>query len=178
MDIVKSETINIRAFQANDTVEFTAACLESYDTLGKWMPWCHREYSCDEAMNWISQCTKEIEAGNSYDFGIFRNSDARLIGSVAINQLDHRNKIGNIGYWVRESLQRQGYAKQAVELIRRYGFEELLLVRLEIVVAMGNIASKHVALSAGAEFECVAKNRLIIDGQTEPAAVYSFTTVS
>jgi len=86
------------------------------------MPWCYKDYSSEEAIEWISLCDKEIRHGNSNDLGIFRNADSLLVGSIAINQLDKRNRIGNIGYWVRESLQRQGYAKQAVELIRNTDF--------------------------------------------------------
>ena len=177
MIIAKSQDITIRAFEPADAVEFRTACLESIDTVGKWMSWCHENYTHEEAMAWISFCSKEIEAGNSFDLGIFRNSDSLLVGSIAINQLDKRNRIGNIGYWVRESLQQKGYAVKAVDLIKYYGFQELNLVRLEVVILAENIASKCVAERAGAEFECLAKNRLMHDGHTKTAAVYSFTTV-
>lgn len=178
MDITKSEDITIRPFEPDDAAEFTSACLESIDTVGKWMPWCHENFTHEEAMAWITSCSKQIQAGNSYDLGIFRNPDLLLVGSIAINQLDKRNLIGNIGYWVRESLQQQGYALKAVNLIKDYGFQELNLARLELVILTDNIASKRVAESSGAEFECVAKNRLMHDGMSKPAAVYSFTNGS
>ena len=100
-----------------------------------------------------------------------------LIGSIAINQLDKANKIGNIGYWVRETQQNYGYALQAVELIKDYGFRQLQLVRLEIVVLTENAASIAVAEKSGAEFECIAKSRLMHEGRARAAAIYSFTTV-
>ena len=175
MDIAKSTDITIRAFEESDAAEFTLACRESFETVGNWLPWCHENYTREEALYWISFCSQEIQAGNSYDLGIFRNSDSLLVGSIAINQLDKRNRIGNIGYWVRESLQQQGYALKAVNLIKRYGFQQLELSRLEIVMLTENNASKRVAESAGAEFECIAKNRLMHDGYSKAAAVYSFT---
>ena len=178
MEFSKSKNITIRAFEPNDAAEFRVACLESIDTVGKWMPWCHASYEQEEALSWFAQCSKEIESGDSFDLGIFRNADSLLVGSIAINQLDKRNRIGNIGYWVRESLQRQGYALEAIELIKEFGFQEIDLVRLEIVVHAENSASRGVAERAGTCFECLAKNRLIHNGVPETAAVYSFTNDS
>jgi len=177
MEIAKNKDITIRQFEPDDAAEFTSACLESIDTVGKWMPWCHSGYKLEEAADWISICSKEFKAGTSYDLGIFRNTDSILVGSIAINQLNTNHRIGNIGYWVRESLQNQGYAGQAVDLIREYGFNHLQLVRLEIVVLEENTASKRVAEKTGAEFECIAKSRLMHDGRARSAAIYSFTSV-
>lgn len=175
MEIARNAVITIRSFELTDAVEFTAACLESINTVGVWMPWCHDEYSYDEACEWIELCSKERITGNAYDLGIFRNSDASLAGSIAINQIDKQNRRGNVGYWVRESMQNQGYARQAVELITEFGFQKLGLVRLELVALTDNLASRRVAERAGADFECIASNRLIHNGQAKSAAVYSFT---
>ena len=177
MEYAKSENITIREFEPNDAADFRDACFESIETVGQWMPWCQANYELKEALAWFTLCSTEIKAGNSYDLGIFRNTDSRLIGSIAINQLDKRNRIGNIGYWVRETLQRQGYAREAVDLIKQFGFQELNLARLEIIVIEENYASRQVAEKSGADFECLAKNRLIHDGSPKTAAVYSFTTV-
>ena len=178
MEIGKNKAITIRAFEPEDAAEFTAACLESIDTVGHWLPWCHEEYSCEEATAWIALCSEEIQARNSYDYGIFRNADSQLSGGIAINPIDIRNRMGNIGYWVRESLHRQDYALEAVEITRNFGFQQLLLARLEIVLLADNLASRRVAENAGAEFECIAKSRLMHNGRTEAAAVYAFTTVA
>ena len=177
MEIARNQAITIRAFEPGDATEFMAACLESIGTVGKWLPWCHCGYTYEEAAEWISICSRELKAGTSYDLGIFRNSDSALVGSIAINDLDMTNRIGNIGYWIRESLQHQGYARQAVELIRDYGFQYLHFVRLEIVVLTENTASMRVAEHTGAELECIAKSRLMHNGRARSAAVYSFTTV-
>ena len=175
MVIAKSEELTVRAFKPDDAAEFTSACLESTETVGKWMPWCDKGYTHDTALSWISPCCSEIQAGNAFDLGIFRNSDSLFVGSIAINRLDKQNRIGNIGYWVRQSLQQQGYALKAINLIKKYGFQELHLVRLEIVVLAENTASRRAAESAGAEFECLAKNRLMHNGIAKTAAIYSFT---
>ena len=61
----------------------------------------------------------------------------------------------------------------AVRCLARFGFETLRLTRIEIVAAVDNIASRRVAQKCGAEFECLARNRLIVGGVPVTAAVYS-----
>ena len=54
-----------------------------------------------------------------------------------------------------------------------YGFEKLGLTRLEIVAAEQNARSRKVAEKAGARFEGILHNRLVIRGVAIPAAMYS-----
>ena len=49
----------------------------------------------------------------------------------------------------------QGIATAAVRLIARFGFEDLGLQRLELLVAADNLASRRVAEKVGARFEGV-----------------------
>jgi RimJ/RimL family protein N-acetyltransferase len=105
--------------------------------------------------------------------GIFSPDGAQLYGGIAVNQINWRFNFGNIGYWVRQSCQRQGIALRAVRAIADFGFNYLKLTRLEIVVAVGNSASRGVAEKIGATFECIARNRLVLFDAPIDAAVYS-----
>lgn len=172
MIIGNNSNIYCRAFRDTDAHQFLLAAQESVQTVGKWLPWCHADYSLAEATQWINTCRGKVTGGDAYDLGIFRSSDDALIGGVAINSIDKLNRIGNVGYWIRPSMERQGYALQAVQLISKFGFEELNLVRLEIVVQVGNCASRRVAEKAGAVLESIAANRLMHDGKPDKAAIY------
>jgi RimJ/RimL family protein N-acetyltransferase len=168
-----TEDLLIRPFERSDVDAFVAAVRESVSTVGLWMPWCHEHYSDSHAQAWIQACAENLGAGFSYDLGIFSTDDKELFGGISINQLNRAHNFGNIGYWVRQSRQRQGIATRAVQAIARFGFDDLKLARLEIVAAENNDISRRVAEKAGAVFECVARNRLIVHGQAQPAAVYS-----
>lgn len=163
----------IRPFRIGDTEAFAAAVRESVASVGPWLPWCHPDYGAKEARAWIGQCAVRLNMGFSYDVGIFSEDCSTLYGGVAINQIDHVHNIGNLGYWVRESLQRQGIATRAARAFAAFAFETLKLIRLEIVAAEGNTASRAVAEKLGATFECVARNRLLVRGEPLAAAVYS-----
>src|SRR5438876_1019870 len=61
----------------------------------------------------------------------------------------------NVGYWVRTSQTGQGIATAAVRLIAWFGFEDLGLLRLELLIAADNPASRRIAEKVGATFERV-----------------------
>ncbi|WP_270697720.1 GNAT family N-acetyltransferase, partial [Aeromonas sp. QDB39] len=96
-----------------------------------------------------------------------------LNSRAGINQLSPHHRYGNIGYWVRQSRQGQGIARQAVALLRDFGFQQLGLFRLEIVMGVGNSASEAVAIAVGATFECRARNRIFLHGRPLDALIYS-----
>ena len=173
MEPLLARGLCIRPFRSADGPAFVAAALESLPTVGAWMPWCHGGYSVDEANAWFANCDKNLEQKAAYDVGIFSADEGAFLGGVSINQLNRQHNFGNIGYWVRQSRQRQGVASRAVQTIAEFGFRDLKLTRLEIVVSEENVASRRVAEKVGAVFECFARNRLFVRGEPRPAALYS-----
>lgn len=123
-----------------------------------------------------SDADEFVRAARAYDMGIFCAVSNRLLGGTGINQLAPHHRYGNIGYWVRQSRQGQGIARQAVALLRDCGFTQLGLFRLEIVMGVGNTASEAVAIAAGATFECRVRNRIFLHDQ--PLDTYIFTCFS
>lgn len=163
----------IRPFEVTDTAAFVNAVHESVSTVGAWMPWCRATYRADDARSWFDQCSANLRSARAYDLGIFSADGAELYGGIGINQLNEQHNFANVGYWVRQSRQRQGIATRAVRMIAAYGFNHLEKTRLEIVAAVDNAPSRGVAVKAGGVFECVARNRLIVDGRPVAAAIYS-----
>ncbi|MGQ0548100.1 MAG: GNAT family N-acetyltransferase [Armatimonadota bacterium] len=66
----------------------------------------------------------------------------------------------------------EGVATGAVRRLTEFAFRETNLVRLEIVVALGNTASHRVAEKVGAIREGVAHDRLYMHGAPHDAVVY------
>jgi RimJ/RimL family protein N-acetyltransferase len=163
----------IRPFELADADEFVRAAHESIETVGRWMSWCSHSFTRDSALEWFATCDQDREAGRAFDMGIFCATTGQLLGGAGINQLSPHHRYGNIGYWVRQSRQGCGIARQAVTLLRDFGFQQLGLFRLEIVMGVGNTASEAVAIAAGATFECRAKNRIFLHGQPLDAHIYA-----
>lgn len=116
-ETLHTSRIIVRPFQAGDAKALQEAAVESVDTVGRWLPWCYPGFSVSDASDWIDECSRNIAAKAAYDLGIFSVGEGRLLGGVAINQINRRYNFGNLGYWVRQSEQRKGIATEAVELI-------------------------------------------------------------
>src|SRR4051812_17838549 len=75
------------------------ASLTSLATVGRWMDWCHAEFSEKEAAAWYSACRKNWDDGTDYEFSIFGLSNEYL-GGVGLNQINRQHRFANLGYWV------------------------------------------------------------------------------
>ena len=66
----------------------------------------------------------------------------------------------SLGYWVRSDATCRGIATAAAGMLALFGFRELGLARIEILVAMENVSSQRVAEKIGAAGEGVLRRRL------------------
>jgi ribosomal-protein-serine acetyltransferase len=173
METLKNNLITIKPFNDSHLDAFVVAVRESEKTVGQWMPWCTSDYSTDEARFWFKYCQLNIDNKSAYDLGIFLSSNGQLAGGISINRINRMDKIGVIGYWVRESMQNRGIASNATELIKTFGFDTLGLTRLEIIILEDNFISKKLAEKTGAKLECLARNRLVFKDKPSDALVYS-----
>lgn len=164
--------LRLRPWQERDAEQLVDAVHESIDSVGHWLPWCHADYGRDEAADWIVHCRSGWRAGEHFAFPVFDAASGRLLGSAGLNQLDPLHRRANLGYWVRQSCQRQGIGAAAARLVARFGFERLGLVRIELVVLPGNRPSRAVAEKIGATFEAIARDRLRTQDGAHEAAVY------
>lgn len=173
MQALHGQGFLLRPFRYPDVPQFVAAVHESLETVGKWLPWCHAGYSVRDAENWVDLCTQSMAIGEAYDIGVFAPDGRELYGGVSINQINRDYNFGNLGYWIRQTRQRQGLGARAAELMACYAFHRLGLTRLEVVAAEHNMVSRAVAQKIGAQFECIARNRLVLHGVPCSAAMYS-----
>jgi RimJ/RimL family protein N-acetyltransferase len=137
------------------------------------MSWCHPAYSVEDSDQYITLCLNNWQTGVDREFGIFDAASAELLGCTGINQINSVNRFANLGYWVRASRTGQGVASTAACLVARFAFREMQLLRLEIVVRLGNATSRRVAEKMGCELEGTARQRLLFRGTPHDAVVYS-----
>ena len=141
--------------------------------LQPWLAWCHPGYAIEETRVWLAEQVPAFQRATSFAFAITAENGT-LLGGCGLDRLDRSNRLGNLGYWVRSSAARQGVATAAVALAREWAFTNTDLVRLEILVATDNVASRRVAEKSGAVYEGTLRSRLLIGGTHHDAALYSF----
>ncbi len=74
---------------------------------------------------------------------------------------------------MRTSKTKLGVATSATLLLARFGFDDLKLNRIEIVVAKGNKPSQRVAERVGAFREGILRKRLVVRDRVYDAIMYS-----
>ena len=166
------ERLLIRPYRRSDAEALFEAVRESIAEVGPWLPWCHPNYSRADSDAWIA-ARREGWSHTEYAFGIFDARSTELLGGCGLNHFNRAHQFANLGYWVRTSCTGRGIASAAVRLLTHFGFEELKLTRIEIVVAEGNKPSLRVAEKIGATHEGVLRNRLVFGDRTHDAVMFS-----
>lgn len=166
-------SILVRTYSAEDAGALYEAARESIAEVSVWLPWCHDNYSIEESREFVSSRAQAAQGDEWYSFAIFERE--RFLGGVGLNFFNRVHQMANLGYWVRTSAAGRGIATSATRLVARFGFEHLGLRRIEIVAAVGNIASRRVAEKAGAVREGVLRKRLLIRGDSQDAVLFSLT---
>jgi ribosomal-protein-serine acetyltransferase len=166
-------TIRLRPYIEEDAQDLYEAVRESLSEMQPWMPWCHADYSIEESREWLSMREAARSSGTTHDFRISDTRTGRFLGGTGLNQINALHRNANLGYWIRTSATGQGIAARATRLVARFGFEELKLVRIEIVAAVGNLASQRVAEKVGAVREGVMRKGLMIRDVAHDAVLTS-----
>jgi len=170
---LRDESILLRPYCEDDAEHLYSAVRESIPEVSRWLPWCHENYSLQESREFIAARELASQGDEWYSFAVFEKSSGRFVGGVGLNFINRAHQFGNLGYWVRTSAAGRGFATSATRLAARFGFEQLGLRRIEIVAAVNNVASQRVAEKAGAIREGVARQRLLIHGESHDAVLYS-----
>lgn len=164
--------IQLRPWQPGDVDALFEATRESITSVSPWLPWLHHGYTREDTVAWIAQSDAGRQRGDAYTFGIF-DAQGRVLGDIGLNRIDTRRASANLGYWVRESAQGRGVASRAARAVADFAFNVLKLVRIEIVVAIDNVASRRTAERLGAHFDGYSPHRIVHHGAVAHAAVYS-----
>ena len=167
----------VRRYRADDVEPLYEAARESITEIYPWMDWCHPLFNRDDSKAWVESREQDWNVKGEYSFVIYDTTSGIFLGGCGINQISQGHRFGNLGYWVRSSATRNGAATAATRLLAKFGFEELKLNRIEIVVAVGNRASERVAEKAGAMKEGVLRRRLMVGKRIHDATMYSLIRV-
>lgn len=140
----------------------------------RWMPWCHANYTPAESENFIGRAIENWKTEAEFDYAIFHAATNKFVGGISLNLFNHERKLANMGYWVCVGFQRQGIAHAAARLLAETAFREMDLNRIEIVAAAQNYASRKTAEKAGAIYEGILRQLIIVGETPHDAAMFSF----
>jgi ribosomal-protein-serine acetyltransferase len=166
--------VTLRRYRKEDIAPLQAAVIESLPELKPWLPFAHDDYDVRETRDWFKEQAKWWKDGTQFNFVITDAADGALLGGCGLNNIDRENRLANLGYWVRTSRSGRGVCPAATRLLANWGFEQMKLGRIEVLVAVDNARSRRAAQKAGAREEGVLRRRILLHGVYHDAVMHSF----
>jgi RimJ/RimL family protein N-acetyltransferase len=106
------------------------------------------------------------DAGSGSDDGTTAtDGTARTrIGVLELDPIDHETGVADLGLWIHPDHHRRGYAREAIDLLVGYAFDELRLHKVTANAYARNEASRQMLASLGFVEEGVGREDGFLDG--------------
>lgn len=166
------DPINIRPYHESDAEQILAAVQESLPEVSPWMPDLNAGVTLEKVQAYIAAQPDQRSKREAYNFAIVDGQDS-FLGGCGLTHINWQHRFASLYYWIRSSQTRKGAASTAARLLARFGFYELELQRIEIVVAVDNLPSIGAAKKTGAVREGLLRKRINVNGRAHDAFMYS-----
>ncbi|HXK24648.1 MAG TPA: GNAT family protein [Myxococcota bacterium] len=139
--------------------------------LRRWLPWVDGTTSAATVRAFLHGVLERTAEGTALEFVI--EHDGQLAGLSGFRILDPTNRIGALGYWLREDFGGHGIMTACCRTLVRHGFESLDLNRISLAAAVENTRSRRVAERLGFQLEGVLREAGWLYDHFVDMAVYS-----
>jgi RimJ/RimL family protein N-acetyltransferase len=174
---LSNQFVLLRRFHDSDVSELYRAVRESIPQLSPWFAWATPAYTLEDARNFLHNQRRWRQEGQVYNFAIIDRASGAFCGGCLLNNINQGNRFANLAYWVRSTQTGRGLASAAASLAAAFGFKQLGLNRVEIVMAKENLASMRVAEKIGAKRERELRRRIAVRDRVYDALMYSLIAV-
>ena len=132
-----------------------------------WSPHKSKDYT----RQYLEYISRHYAIGDFYDWGIIDKESLKLIGTCGFTRFNFQNDSAEIGYVLSPDFWGRGLAEEAAREVIRFGFEKLLLNRIEAKYLKGNEASRRVMEKLGMSFEGTYRGSMMIKGKYRDVSV-------
>lgn len=168
-----TKRLMIRPFKRRDIAELHGAVAASLDDLRPWLPWAEG-YDRGVAQRFVRESVAAWSEGRAFDFTIRAIEDPnRHIGNVSVWPTSPQNHIGEVGYWIRSEDTGRGFGGEATTRAMQVGFEEMGLHKVQLRIAVGNMASDRIAEKLGFLQEGILRDEVKIAGHWIDHTIWS-----
>lgn len=173
---IETPRLILRPAMTGDGAALNEAKAETFDQLNQWMPWAKEMSTVDEDEITVREAHARFIRREDMMLFAFEKETGRYIAGTGLHRFDWGIRRFEIGYWVRASEQRKGYASEIANALTRYAFIQLQARAVMIGHAAGNDKSRSVIEKLGFALEGVLKNETSLpDGTVADALIYSRT---
>jgi RimJ/RimL family protein N-acetyltransferase len=154
--------INLRKPELKDTQAVFDGC---QDPLIPRFTAISANYSMAHALDYVQRVDASLRTQRELPLVIeYGNGDDRkFAGTISFHSISVKNSVGEIGYWMSESMRGKSIATTAVQMLTDYGFATIGFKRVEAMVDVENIASTKLLTSAGYQREGLLRKKISRD---------------
>jgi RimJ/RimL family protein N-acetyltransferase len=154
--------INLRKPELKDTQAVYDGC---QDPLIPRFTAISANYSMAHALDYVQRVDASLRTQRELPLVIeYGNGDDRkFAGTISFHSISVKNSVGEIGYWMSESMRGKSIATTAVRMLTDYGFATIGFKRVEAMVDIENIASTKLLTSAGYQREGFLRKKISRD---------------
>lgn len=127
-------------------------------------------YPDGAAEAWIESHAQAWEVGRCLILAVTTEDDG-VVGTVSM-QVEADHQRGELGYWIGQPFWARGYATEAARAVLGFGFDELLLNRIQARHLTRNPASGRVLQKLGMRFEGIHREHVHVWGSFEDVAMF------
>ena len=160
-----TKRLRLRALRRSDALPLHEAIEETLSDLVPWLPWARPGHTRTETRRYLRAARVAWSRHTAFEFVLEEQTSGRVIGVTSLHRIDWARRCAGIGYWVRRSRARQGFATEGVEAVAGHAFATLSIHRLEALVALDNVPSQRVVEKLGFTREGVAREVEFVEGR-------------
>jgi len=139
------------------------------------LPFVAGTQSLADSQHYIEYVLSQPAELREYVFTIRYND--QFVGLIGLKKPDYLNRITEIGYWLSQPFQKKGLITRSCKALIDFAFIELDMNRIQIKVAVGNVASQQVVDRLGFRFEGVERQGEWLNGRYVDLNVYSLLKI-
>jgi ribosomal-protein-serine acetyltransferase len=166
----------LRAYRLGDAHAVWEAIDESRSSLERWVPDIGCRRTPDDVRVGLTPLV--TSPGNRVVYAVCERSTGQILGEVGLYDVDWENRVGEVGYWLRQTSRGSGYMAEALQMLTDHATRGLGLRRIEAHIAPENTLSARVVEKQGFRIDghrAAAPER---DGDTSSILIYAIETAS
>lgn len=172
LPVLAGPRLSLRAFRSDDVAAVQEASGDHLIPLISSVP---TTADRDAALGFIARQHERFESRAGYSFAI-ANGDDIAVGQIGLWLFGADEGRASIGYWIRPSARRMGYACEALTVLAQWARTLPQLRRLELYVEPWNEGSWRAAENAGFEREGLLRAWELVGGEPRDMFMYALLT--
>ncbi len=172
LPLLETERLYLREVEESDTYDmYEYAQLPNVGPVAGWEPHISPSYT----KSVIKMFRNKYQYGQLGVFAIVLKSTGKMIGTVELHTYVKGHKA-ELGYTVSPYFWGNGYAYEASKAVIAWGFDELMLKRIECSAYTTNFQSNRVCEKLKLTYEGIKrKGYMLYDGSVHDVSCYSIT---